>query len=79
MSPLDFKAEVSRPEPCKVSIQVEVPKEKVKERADIVFSQVQKTAVLPGFRQGKVPQEMIRKSFAAMSYCRKWCPMLLTR
>ena len=64
MSPLDFKAEVSRPEPCKVSIQVEVPKEKVKERADIVFSQVQKSAVLPGFRQGKVPQDMVRKSFA---------------
>ncbi len=64
MSPLELKAEVSKPEGCKVSVEIEIPVKEVKQRADMIFAQIQKSAVLDGFRQGKVPAEMVRKNFA---------------
>ncbi|MDD5492865.1 MAG: trigger factor, partial [bacterium] len=67
MNELGLKATVTRPEPCKVCIEIAIPKEKIEERADIAFSQIQKVAVLPGFRQGKVPADMVRKNFAKIA------------
>lgn len=67
MKELGLKATVTRPEPCKVCIEIAIPKEKIEERADIAFSQIQKVAVLPGFRQGKVPADMVRKNFAKIA------------
>ncbi|MDD5132394.1 MAG: trigger factor [bacterium] len=67
MNELGLKATVTRPEPCKVCIEIAIPKEKIEERADSAFSQIQKVAVLPGFRQGKVPADMVRKNFAKIA------------
>lgn len=64
VSDLEIKSEITRPEPCKVSVSVEVPQKTVRERVDVTFSQIQKSAVLPGFRQGRVPLELVRKNFA---------------
>lgn len=63
-SVLEIKSEITRPEPCKVSVNVEIPTETVRERIAATFMQIQKQAVLPGFRQGRVPLELVRKNFA---------------
>ncbi len=67
MNELDLKATVTRPEPCKVCLEIAIPKEKIEERSKAAFSQIQKVATLPGFRQGKAPAEMVRKSFAKIA------------
>ncbi|MDD5258527.1 MAG: trigger factor [bacterium] len=67
MNELGLKATVTRPEPCKVCLEIAIPKEKIEERSNAAFSQIQKVAVLPGFRQGKVPADMVRKSFAKVA------------
>jgi len=67
VSELGLKATVTRPEPCKVCLEIAIPKEKIEERSNAAFSQIQKVAVLPGFRQGKVPADMVRKSFAKVA------------
>lgn len=61
---LELKAEILKPEPCKVNIMVEIAKENVIERSENVFAQIQRSAVLPGFRQGKVPAALVKKNFA---------------
>jgi trigger factor len=64
---LGLKATVTRPEPCKVCIEIAVAKEKIIERSSAAFSQIQKVATLPGFRQGKVPADLVRKNFASVA------------
>jgi trigger factor len=64
---LGLKATVTRPEPCKVCLEIAIPREKIEERSNAAFSQIQKVAVLPGFRQGKVPADMVRKNFAKIA------------
>ncbi len=67
MNELGLKATVTRPEPCKVCIEIAIAKEKIAERSTAAFSQIQKVAVLPGFRQGKVPAYLVRKNFAGVA------------
>ncbi|MBI5555708.1 MAG: trigger factor [Elusimicrobia bacterium] len=67
MNELELKATVTRPEPCKVYLEIAIAKEKIVERSTAAFSQIQKVAVLPGFRQGKAPVDLVRKNFAKVA------------
>ncbi len=51
-------------EGCKHSLDISVPVEDVASETNRVTGDVQKRAKLPGFRPGKVPASIIRKTFA---------------
>lgn len=60
----EMKSELTRAEACTVNVLFTIPRETVKKRIDALFGQIQKSATLPGFRQGKVPPDLVRKNFA---------------
>lgn len=47
----------------KKKINFEIPAERVKAETEKVFSEIRKRAVIPGFRKGKAPQGLIKKSY----------------
>jgi len=47
----------------KVSLEIEVPKEKVNEALDDAYKKVVKTVSVPGFRKGKVPRKILEVRF----------------
>jgi len=47
----------------KKKISFEIPVERVQAETEKVFAEIRKRAVIPGFRKGKAPQGMIRKSY----------------
>lgn len=47
----------------KKKINFEIPAERVQAETEKVFAQIRKHAVIPGFRKGKAPQGLIRKSY----------------
>jgi trigger factor len=51
-------------EGCRHSLEVSIPADEVESETSRVVSDVQKRAKLPGFRPGKVPAALIRKTFA---------------
>jgi len=61
---LDAKVKVVKEESCEITLSIELPKGDVVKETDAVFKTIQSRAVLPGFRTGKAPLEMVRKSFA---------------
>jgi trigger factor len=58
-----MKSNVKRAEACKVRVTVEIEPERVETRYEEVLKDFQKQAVLPGFRQGKAPFEMVEKKY----------------
>jgi len=47
----------------KKKISFEIPAERVQAETDKVFADIRKRAVIPGFRKGKAPQGLIKKSY----------------
>jgi trigger factor len=47
----------------KKKINFEIPAERVQAETEKVFAEIRKRAVIPGFRKGKAPQGMIRKTY----------------
>lgn len=47
----------------KVSLEIEVPKEKVNEALENAYKKVVKTVSVPGFRKGKVPRKILEVRF----------------
>jgi len=47
----------------KKKISFEIPAERVQAETDKVFGEIRKRAVIPGFRKGKAPQGLIKKSY----------------
>lgn len=47
----------------KKKINFEIPAERVQAEMEKVFADIRKRAVVPGFRKGKAPQDLIRKSY----------------
>jgi trigger factor len=50
--------------PVKKTLSVEIPEEVVKQEIAHAYSHLSKTARLPGFRKGKVPQSILEKKFS---------------
>lgn len=59
-----MKYEVEEITPVKKKLSVEIPEEIVREEFAHAYSHLSKTARLPGFRKGKVPQALLEKKFA---------------
>ncbi len=62
--PLTTKVKIIKEEECVITLSVELPKEEVAQELEHVFQKIQSRASLPGFRVGKAPLELVRKSFA---------------
>ncbi len=49
--------------PCKRRLSIEVPVQEVQSELDAVYSEIAKTAKVPGFRPGKVPRRILETRF----------------
>ena len=59
-----MKSAVKKLRNCKVRLTVDVDSGILEDRFREVFQEIQKVAQLPGFRQGKVPMDLVQKKFA---------------
>ena len=49
--------------PCKKKVIVEVPQDAIKGKTDEQYQDLQKEAVVPGFRKGRAPRRLLEKRF----------------
>lgn len=49
--------------PCKKKVMVEVPADAIKGKTDEQYRDLQKEAVVPGFRKGRAPRRLLEKRF----------------
>ena len=61
---LTTKVKVLKEEPCEVTLSIELTKDEVAKETETVFKDIQKRAVLSGFRAGKAPLDMVKQNFA---------------
>jgi len=61
---LDAKVKVVKEESCEVTLSIELSKQDVIKETEAVFKSIQARAVLPGFRSGKAPLQMVKENFA---------------
>ncbi len=60
----DLKIKVKHKNGLVRDIHISVPPNVIEEKSNARFSQLSKTAKLPGFRPGKVPEKVIRRQYA---------------
>lgn len=60
---LEPKAEVENVGPCKLKIKIEIAAEKVTERIDDKYRELNDTVALPGFRKGHAPRSLLERKF----------------
>jgi trigger factor len=58
-----FSIRVEDAGPATKKIFVEVPQERVSRKIEDTFKEVRQGAMIPGFRKGRVPQQILRKRF----------------
>ncbi|MFH1394703.1 MAG: trigger factor [Candidatus Omnitrophota bacterium] len=58
-----MKSKMKKLDGTSIQFEIEMSKEKVNEIFDEVFSDIQKTANIKGFRQGKAPMDIIKKMY----------------
>jgi len=58
-----MKVVVNELDGCKRGLEVEVPSEQVVEEVERSFKEYSRHARIPGFRQGKIPLEIVRRRF----------------
>jgi trigger factor len=58
-----MKVVVNELEGCKRGLEVEVPSEQVVEEVERSFKEYSRHARIPGFRQGKIPLDIVRRRF----------------
>ncbi len=49
--------------PCKKKVMIEVPQDAIKGKTDEQYRDLQKEAVVPGFRKGRAPRRLLEKRF----------------
>ncbi|HEG43371.1 MAG TPA: trigger factor family protein, partial [Phycisphaerales bacterium] len=57
------KVKIKDSGPCKRTVSVEIPEEKVKAALDEQFNDLRKDAVVPGFRRGRAPLRLLEKRY----------------
>lgn len=55
--------EVKEIGPCKLSIKIEIPQDKVKEKLDAKYKEFITETVVPGFRKGHAPRTLVERKF----------------
>jgi trigger factor len=68
LSTSDIKIKIESEKDCVKKVSVEWPAAKVKEKVDAAFDQVKNQAKIPGFRPGKAPADLIKKSYTGVAY-----------
>jgi len=58
-----LKVKVKERQPCLVTLSIQVPAETLEEAAEDALRNIQGRAKLPGFRPGKAPMDMVKKTF----------------
>jgi trigger factor len=58
-----MKVTVSELNSCKRGLEIEIPPERVAEEIERTFREYSRRAKVPGFRQGKIPMEVVRVRF----------------
>ncbi len=58
-----MKVEIEELEPCKKSIKVEIPQERVDEAFSQIYQQLKREVRIPGFRPGRAPVSIVRARF----------------
>ncbi|MDR1511522.1 MAG: trigger factor [Endomicrobium sp.] len=64
---IDFKHRIINKRLCSVSVEVEVSGDTIANEVSSVFSQIQRQTKINGFRQGKIPRNIVEKKFADKS------------
>ncbi|MFH1380486.1 MAG: trigger factor [bacterium] len=59
----NVKVNITDNKPCEVHLDVEIDASEVHKERDIVFNEIVKQAKMPGFRQGKAPMDIIKKTY----------------
>ena len=59
-----MKSSVKKLKNCKHSLEINLPIDKVKEAFDEVYSDLGKYAIVPGFRQGKAPRDLLELHYS---------------
>lgn len=60
---MELTVEVAEKEDCQVELNICVPSEEVEKEMEKVLAKFRKQAKLPGFRAGKAPKEILKRSF----------------
>ncbi len=60
---LEPKASVEEVGPCKLKLKIEIPAEKVTEKIDGKYRELNETVALPGFRKGHAPRTLLERKF----------------
>lgn len=58
-----MKCEVKELNKCTKELSIEVSQDKINEAYESVYTEIAKTATLPGFRKGKAPKQLIRAQY----------------
>jgi len=61
---IDFQSSVIDKKLCSITMEIKVPESVAADEISSVFSQIQNNARIDGFRQGRVPMDIIRRKFA---------------
>ena len=56
--------EIEEVGPCKKSLKIEIPKERIEDEWQKQLNEVSRMAKLPGFRKGKAPRKLLEKKFS---------------
>jgi trigger factor len=59
----DMKVVINEMAPCKRGLEVEIPPERVTQEMDRAFEEYARHARIPGFRQGHIPRDVVRRRF----------------
>ncbi len=59
-----MKVTVNELEQCRRGLEVEVPEDRVSEEMERAFKEYSQRARVPGFRQGRIPLDVVRRRFA---------------
>jgi trigger factor len=61
-----MQTEVKEIGPCKLSVKIEITKDKVKEKLTAKYKEFIDDTVIPGFRKGQAPQSLVERKFGKL-------------
>ncbi|MEE9389988.1 MAG: trigger factor [Candidatus Aminicenantaceae bacterium] len=59
----NLKVEMSKKSECELVLKIEIPQVEIEKEIELTYNEIQKEAVIPGFRRGKAPPAFLREKF----------------